>query len=115
VDFLILAAALILGLCIGLLWMARAWARVRPQGVSIDGRLVVAGSVDLGKRCSLYLIQAEGRAILAGIDRNGLMGLMPLVELPDQAGPKSARLESESAATESEGQMIVPISKHRSE
>jgi flagellar biogenesis protein FliO len=115
VDTLVVSAVLILGLSIGALWMFRSWAIPRAADVAGGGRLAIAGSVLLGKRCRLYLIQVEGRAVLAGVDGTGLRGLIPLAETSEEANPKSGNQESELGGSETDGQMIVPISKHLSE
>ena len=114
-DILVLGALGILGLCLATLWWARARVRGRLAEERSAGRLTVAASVALGRRCRVYLVQVDGRAVLAGVDRAGLKGLLPLAESPEEANLKSATSEPEPAGIETDGQMIVPISKHLSE
>jgi flagellar biogenesis protein FliO len=76
-----LATLFVLGLCLATVWVGKRWLRgARGGGLSGGGQLRVVEVLGLGGRCSLFLVRAGGRQVLAGVDRSGLKALLALPE-----------------------------------
>jgi flagellar biogenesis protein FliO len=71
---LYLAAVVVLVLLVVLLYGCRRWlAWVRPSG---GGQLSVLGAVRIGSRVRVFLVQAPGQRLLAGVDSTGMKMLV---------------------------------------
>jgi flagellar biogenesis protein FliO len=105
-------SVLVLGLCVGTLWMGRRWL----GGGLVENKrggnhLQIVEALPLGGRCLIYLIRAEDHQILAGVDQSGLKALLTLPE-SFEAALNSPPLR-EGAAAKTDANMIVPTSGHR--
>ena len=92
---LTLGTAIVLGLCVGTLWLSKRWLRAIPGRPASAGPLHLVDSLNLGNRCSVYLIGAGQRQVLVGIDASGLKSLVPL---PDSFADTLTRAQDEPAA-----------------
>jgi flagellar protein FliO/FliZ len=81
----------VLGLSVVTLWAGRRWLRGQPPNATAAGQLRLVDSIALGSRCSLYLVQAGQRQVLAGVDGAGLKSLVTLTE-PFEAALADAEL-----------------------
>lgn len=77
---LFVGTVVVLAACWATLWMAKRWLRGPQTAPAASGRLQILDSINLGNRCSLQLVQADGRQVLVGSDATGLKAL---VALPD--------------------------------
>jgi flagellar biogenesis protein FliO len=72
--------ALMLALCGGVVWLVRRSRQVRVAKTGDAGRLRHEGSLALGHRCAIHLIQADGQAVAVTTDATGLQSLVVLSE-----------------------------------
>lgn len=77
---LALGTVLVLGLCVGTLWVGKRWLQVKPLPPGGTRQLRVVEALPLNGRCCVYLLQAGSRQVLAGIDGYGLKVLLPLTD-----------------------------------
>lgn len=82
--------AVTVGLCAGVLWLARRAARP-PEARGAAGRMALEGSLQLDRRCVLHLIRVDGQAVAVTTDATGLRALVLLSE------PFGAALEAAGA------------------
>jgi flagellar biogenesis protein FliO len=81
---LVLATAAILGLCVGMMWLARrGLLGTAPRAAGKHLRLLE--TMALGGGSFLYLLQAGEKQYVAGVNRGSLHSLVPLAEPFDQA------------------------------
>ena len=73
-----LGTVCVLGLSASTLWLGKRWLRGGPAPVSGAGQLRLVGSISLGNRCSVHLLETGDRQVLAGVDGSGLKSLVPL-------------------------------------
>ena len=75
---LVIGTVVVLGLCVGSLWLGKPWLQ-RLQSINAGGqRLHVEGSVALGNRAVLYLVRVGDTQLIAGTDATGLKSLLAL-------------------------------------
>lgn len=75
---LIIGTAIVLGLCVGSLWLGKPWL-MRLQSINTNGQaMLVEGSVSLGNRAVLYLVKVGDTQLIAGTDATGLKSLLAL-------------------------------------
>jgi hypothetical protein len=81
-----LAAATVasLGLCAGVLWLARRGLLGAPP-TNANGRLLPESTLPLGGGSHLFLLQADGQRYVVGVGRGVLQTLTPLHEPFEQA------------------------------
>lgn len=75
---LFLYTGLLISLCLAVLWASRKWNKVAQPG-DRNGQLEYLASIQLDRRCSLHLIDADGQAVLIGTDLAGLK-VMQVIE-----------------------------------
>lgn len=85
-----LSTVLVLGLCVGSLWIGKRWLGLgglpaKPAGA---GQLRVTEALALGRNCYVYLLDVGGQAILAGVDGTGLKTLIPLSSAVAERSPR---------------------------
>ena len=82
---LFVLTALMVGLCVGVVWAVRRSGRVRAARVGDAGRLRHEGSLVLDRRCAVHLIQADGQTVAVTTDATGLRSLVVLSDPFDAA------------------------------
>jgi len=92
---LYLVAGVLVVLVVGGLILSRRWlpGGIRPTN---PADLQLLGAVRINSRCRIFLIQARGRRLLAGLDQ---AGLQQLVDVPDYASDDARRRIEEPART----------------
>jgi hypothetical protein len=82
---LALGTVLVLGLCVGTLWLGKRWLGVKPLPLGgAERQLRLVEVLPLRGRCCVYLLQAGPRQILVGADACGLRALLPLTDSFEQ-------------------------------
>lgn len=75
---LVVGTVVVLGLCVGSLWLGKPWL-MRLQSINAGGQVLhVEGSVSLGNRAVLYLVKVGDTQLIAGTDATGLKSLLAL-------------------------------------
>jgi flagellar biogenesis protein FliO len=70
----------VLGLCVGSLWVAKRWMRGSPVSGGITSQLRLIETLPLGNRCALYLVAAGERSVLVGADASGMKTILALTD-----------------------------------
>jgi flagellar biogenesis protein FliO len=93
---LALGTGIVLALCIGAVWVAK---RTNGSLTSERGttKLQVVESIQVGPRCSVVLLKADGRQVLVGMDSSGLKAIVALPEKFEEALQVAADEEAEVA------------------
>jgi len=75
---LVIGTVVVLGLCVGALWLGKPWL-LKLQSGNVGGQMLhVEGSVALGNRAVLYLVKVGDTQLIAGTDATGLKSLLAL-------------------------------------
>jgi flagellar biogenesis protein FliO len=82
---LVVGTLLVLGLCVGTLWIGRRWLHGVPAQPGGNTQLRLVERLPLGNRCFLYLLTVQDRQLLVGVDASGMKTLVTLSE-PFEAG-----------------------------
>jgi flagellar biogenesis protein FliO len=95
---LVIGTVVVLGLCIGSLWLGKPWLQ-RLQSINTGGQtLQIEGSVALGNRAVLYLVKIGDTQLIAGTDASGLKSLLALPasfnEVLDEQLPPALQINS---------------------
>lgn len=75
-----IGTVIVVGLCIGTLWLGKRWLQAAPTPTGREKQLGVLEALSLNNRCCVYLIKVGSRQMLAGVDGSGLKALVPLTE-----------------------------------
>lgn len=86
---MLLALALVLGLVIGLYWLARRFLPSQVAGPT--GNMRVVGRLPLGPRKGLVLVEVAGRVLVLGVSEQGLNLLTTLSDPGEVAGLAGGR------------------------
>jgi flagellar biogenesis protein FliO len=95
---LMVGTLVVLGLCVGTLWFGKRWVKTEPPR-GANSRLAVVESLALGNRCSVILVRAGPRQVLAGVDGTGLKALVALPDLFEDALEQAQTEEPTLAAS----------------
>lgn len=78
---LFFGTAVALGLCAASLYFGRRWMQGNLAGLPTKNvRLKVVEMINLGPRCAVFLVQANGSQVLCGTDPQGLKSMVVLPE-----------------------------------
>ncbi len=86
---MLLALALVLGLVVGLYWLARRFLPSQVAGPS--GGMRVVGRLPLGPRKGLVLVEVAGRVLILGVSEQSLNLLTTLSDPQEVAGLTAGR------------------------
>jgi flagellar biogenesis protein FliO len=75
-----IGTVVVLVLCVATLWIGRRWISGTPAKTLQGDQLAIIDTLALGHRCSLFLVKAGNRQVLAGLDSTGLKALLPLTD-----------------------------------
>ena len=75
---LVIGTVVVLGLCVGSLWLGKPWLLKLQAGHAGGQVLHIEGSVALGNRAMLYLVKVGDTQLIAGTDATGLKSLLAL-------------------------------------
>lgn len=104
-----IGTVLVLGLCVGTLWMVKRWlGGGLVESAKAGKRLQVLETLPLGSRGLIYLIRADDQHLLAGVDPSGLKALLPLPESFEAALPVPP--PGKDTLQETDSPRIVPMS-----
>jgi flagellar biogenesis protein FliO len=80
---LLIGTAVVLGLCVGTLWVGKRWLAAPAPKAAAGGQLSLVETLPLGNRCSVHLVKVGSRQVLVGVDGAGVKSM---VALPEQFG-----------------------------
>jgi flagellar biogenesis protein FliO len=75
-----MGTVVVLVLCVATLWIGRRWISSVPAKALQGDQLAVIDTLPLGHRCTLFLVKAGNKQVLAGLDSTGLKALLPLTD-----------------------------------
>jgi len=77
--------AVVLALCIAMLFVCRRWLRKLPGPAGGPTRMALVETLPLGGRCVVHLVRVGKQQVLVGLDGGGLKSLLALPEAFDEA------------------------------
>ena len=93
---LLIVTAVALGICGGVLLLARRAARIRTANADGGGRMKHLGSLTLDRRSTVHIISVDGQQVSVSMDATGLRSMVVLSEpFPESL---ERQLAEESAA-----------------
>ncbi len=84
VGRLVYGTILVLGLCVGAMWIMRRWMQPTLATENGQRKLQLAESLHLGNRCFLHLVQLGEQQILVGVDPAGIKSVSTIARAFDE-------------------------------
>lgn len=91
--------ALVLGLCVATLLVAKRWLGDGIQAAATGQQMRLLETLPVGRRCSVLLLAVGSQQVLVGVDASGVKSM---VALPPAFEPQLLGLENAEAATAEE-------------
>lgn len=79
-----LGTAVVLVLCVGMLWASKRWLQGMPVKSGSNHQLAIIETLPLGNRCWVHLLRAGKQQVLVGLDGSGMKAMVALPERFEQ-------------------------------